>query len=452
MTNPRKSKKQRANALEGEQAEMRVAFEAECAEVRELMFQMGLENQLELDDCVDRRMNDWEQNLPYYPSGRYQDKQRIVAEYQKHFVMAVQEFCPEVFDELRELVPLFKRLFGSDIDGFHRLFDIRLGEFLNHKGFEIGNSINADLDPYIQFGIFGPNFERFSNDYRVGQTKGVLIILRTLFDSINSNKLNAEWTKDAIEFVRANLVFNPHKVEFPEFDCSLLPPYLDLRAKKVVFDIQTSGFGSYTTRHAREWLVEFLTSPEAATEPDVEAFIELQLALFEWAKRHNLEKDWLLRYAYFVISRFSNDQSLIAKAIELPVLNLRSLIALPFEFKFEGWESGEERREDYEKRLKQGFENQLIGYFQDTSSFLNLQNIKSVSKPKDFERVKWLVCRTVRGWDSERIVEKFFPIESADRTKSERDNKTFENKKKNIENQMRDLKTYDLPYRTTATP
>lgn len=61
-----------------------------------------------------------------------------------------------------------------------------------------------------------------------------------------------------------------------------------------------------------------LKNPDSTDEPDIDAFIKLRLALFDWSKRHYLEKDWLLRYAYFVISRLNEKQEVRIADIELP--------------------------------------------------------------------------------------------------------------------------------------
>jgi len=51
----------------------------------------------------------------------------------------------------------------------------------------------------------------------------------------------------------------------------------------------------------------------------------------------------------------------------------------------------------------------------------------------------------VKGWNSERITEKFFPDIAAERTKSQETAKKFDNTKKHIENEIRKLKKCDLP-------
>lgn len=101
-------------------------------------------------------------------------------------------------------------------------------------------------------------------------------------------------------------------------------------------------------------------------------------------------------------------------------------------------------------RLRNGFELEVGSYFHNMSSYLNLHRLKNVYKPRDFDRVKWLVLRTLKSWDAERIVERFFPRIAADRTKSELDNKRFENKKKHVDNEIRKLENYDLPRRKLA--
>jgi hypothetical protein len=150
-------------------------------------------------------------------------------------------------------------------------------------------------------------------------------------------------------------------------------------------------------------------------------------------------------YAYLFLFQFSNNPSIKLDDIEILFLNVRSLDAYPFEFKFNGWFAGDEDKEDYEKRITESFESQLQAYFHNVSSHFVLDEKKRITKPRSFENVKWLVYSTVKGWSTKRILEKFFPDISANRTKNELSFITFENKLKHIKSEMRKLNRFDLP-------
>lgn len=88
--------------------------------------------------------------------------QRTLAEYRLHFAKSAKELCPEVFEELRDMVPLYKRIFGDDKDGFHRIFDIRKNEYLRRIRSDLDVAINEPFfNTPIYFGMFGQHVEKY---------------------------------------------------------------------------------------------------------------------------------------------------------------------------------------------------------------------------------------------------------------------------------------------------
>jgi len=112
-----------------------------------------------------------------------------------------------------------------------------------------------------------------------------------------------------------------------------------------------------------------------------------------------------LRYGYDFLKQFSNNPNLKGSEVEVGCLQVRSLEAFPFTFKFDGWVAGDEEKEKYEKRLRESFESAVEGYFQQVGDYFELEKIKKVSRPKDYDRVKWLVRWTVQDWSKEQIQE-----------------------------------------------
>ena len=158
-----------------------------------------------------------------------------------------------------------------------------------------------------------------------------------------------------------------------------------------------------------------------------------------------MDKDWLLRYGYFFLSQFSATPQIRIGDIKIPKLDAVSLVGLPFELKFHGWLPGDEGPEEYKKRLRKLFDEELLKYFHNTAVDLDLEKIKRSTKPLKYERVNWLVYMIVRGWGVEQIVEKFFPDTAANRTCNPSKYLEYENKLKYVKAEILKFERYDLP-------
>jgi hypothetical protein len=163
--------------------------------------------------------------------------------------------------------------------------------------------------------------------------------------------------------------------------------------------------------------------------------------LINWAERHNLQKDWLLRYAYFFISQFSNNPNVKLDDIEIVFLDIRSLEGHLFEFQFNGWNAGDEDKEDYEKRVRESFESELQRYFHIVSNHFDLDKVTKITKPLSYDRVKWLVRWTVQGWSKEQILEEIDKEFQKQGVEKYYDIRT-------IEIALRQFKEFDLPVKT----
>jgi hypothetical protein len=175
---------------------------------------------------------------------------------------------------------------------------------------------------------------------------------------------------------------------------------------------------------------------------NTEIFIKLQCEILNWAVRHNLRKDWVLVYAYFFISEFSKKPDAKVSDIQVGFLQRRDLAAPPFEFKFKGWLAGDEKREDYEQKLREHFEGNLEQYFHSVSNLLELNKKTGITKPIDYDCVKPLVRWTVQEWSIEKIVEMDFGILDNLEMK-----KKFDNKVRYFEEELPKFEKYHLPFR-----
>lgn len=195
---------------------------------------------------------------------------------------------------------------------------------------------------------------------------------------------------------------------------------------------------SYITSGARDGLPKFLKDIQTNGEPNASAFIALKIELLNWTKRYNLDRDWLLKYAYDFIRQFSINPDLKVSEIEVGYFQERSLAAFPFEFKFNGWLAGDEDKEDYQKRLTESFQTALENYFQSVGHQFNLEEIKKSTKPRDYDRVKWLVRWTVQKWSKDQILEE---------SSLENDGEKFYDVR-TIELAFQQFKDYNLPVRS----
>ena len=128
---------------------------------------------------VGRKMEEWERTRLNVPSGKYQDFQKVRAVYQQHFVKYLQECCPDILDELRILVPCFKRLFGEERDKYQVLFDKDKTLFLIDLQSSLGTAINhyVEFFPHLSYRSSVNGTWTFRHDFFWGESLGVLAVL-----------------------------------------------------------------------------------------------------------------------------------------------------------------------------------------------------------------------------------------------------------------------------------
>ena len=80
---------------------------------------------------------------------------------------------------------------------------------------------------------------------------------------------------------------------------------------------------------------------------------------------------------------------------EIPIWKQRyspNTVAYDFEFKFQGWWASKETAEDYKAIVREDFEKKLENYMASAYSDLQLEKKTKFTKPKDTEKLKWLVA------------------------------------------------------------
>jgi hypothetical protein len=385
-----------------------------------------------MESYVARRLEEWENNQPPIISGRYYDQKHTIATYQQKFIEFIRKLYPKEIEELKAFVSFFFDLFGEDKEKYLSLFATYKMEII-----DLDQTLNSyiysliELTPIIQF---RPElYENIDYQFIWGEHRILFHFLYLLLVETDQEKKN-EVLQRTVNLLRDDLFVNREIENFPqEIDESALQLYISTESERIVNKVISSG-GDYFAYGVKEKLARFLeldrTENDELHQPKIKAFIILQVELIEWAIQHNLGKDWILKYAYDLLKQFSDKPNLESSKIDIGRLRSFSLAGHPFEFNFNGWLAGNEDKEDYEARLRKGFEIKLEEYFRIVGSNLDLMNKTRITKPKDpeFESIKWLIC-----WN-----------EGA--TKSEIA-KIFNRSTETIKDGIEELANYNLPIR-----
>lgn len=449
MKKSSKSKRQIAKEYQLERGKKKKEFEAKYYRQTEFLTQDEIFNWSSLptlEQFVEEKLNEWDYEQLKIPSGKYQDKKKIASTYQQKFVEYMRELCPQVIEELREFTPYFERLFGEQKDKYIYIFD-------NGKG-EILFDLKSSLDSKINFFLIKDNFlqlgqndnQNWRIDYHWGEYRLLLHFLYFLFLPRESTDKKDEVMQDTFQLLQKNLVNKRGIAERSnETDESIFRDDVIRLTGEILKEILVSEEHKFHLEEVKRKIIEFLQGISPTPSTSIFDFIKLQIELLKWAERHNLEKDWLLRYAHFFLFQFSNNPNTKLVDLEIPFLAARSFEGHPFEIKFNGWLVRDEDSKDYEKKVIEKVKSELERYFHNVSNQFDLDNQPKVTKPPTFEKVKWLVYSTVKGWRVERIVEKFFPDIAANKTNNKSSYFDYENKLKHIKSEMKELCVFDLP-------
>ncbi len=446
-----KSSKQLRLQREKNRNKKKLEFEQQYPSVKKLYEEKGFDSMFPFDtleEFIERELEKWEIQQPQLPliiSGKYNDQEKIVTTYQQRFVDFIGEFCPDVIKELKELLPCFDMFWGETINGYSSLFEWHQLDNL----FDLDNSLDLFINsllissnntfyPLLQFRP--KKHKTYRHDYKWGEYRVLLNFLSWLFPSVENKTEFSEFIEkreETLELLENNLVWDRDHPIFPKhFEESILKKLIRSESKRIFDEIITNLESLFSDS---KWqFTNFLEGihPHSSTHPHV--FIELMIGLLKWAEQHYLEKDWLLRYAFYFLSEFRENPNQSLVKITVPALSISSFDVVPFEFNFEGWNPGEEV-EDYEARLKKRLEPALNEYYQMVGISNNLGEIKKGTKPPGFDRVKWLVW-----WN--------FNLKSKDEILNEIYNERLERGKEDvspdpttIDKAFGQFKTYSLP-------
>ncbi|CAN5564056.1 hypothetical protein BH10ACI1_BH10ACI1_10840 [soil metagenome] len=448
MKKIRINQKQHRLENESQLAEKRKEFEAEYYEKQRRDKELGWDKVFPLpplDQYIERESKEWSDKQIKVPSGMYQDWMKVCSEYQQKFIKYVCKYCPKVFDELRQFVTLFNEVFGKKNECHNLIFDPYQTEII-----ELNSSLISDIknliveNKYLDFKPYRIN--DFDNSFRWGENRLLFNLLARKLVSPDDSEKKKELLDDIFGMIQKDLKLAYH-LRNEKIDEDVLKPYISNISFDIVEGLLFGDGIKYFNNQANDSITRYLkhilkgneqnyNSDEI--EPNINAFIKLQCELLNWAVRHNLGKDWVLRYAYYFLSKFSEDANVKVSEMGIYFLQARSLAADPFEFKFNGWLAGDESREDYEQRLREQFETELKNYFNHIHQWLGLDKQKRPTRPKDYDRVKWLVRWTVQNWSKDDILYEI----------SLSDSETKVSDISSIDKAFREFKKYDLPVRT----
>lgn len=379
-------------------------LEVEYYEYQKLLKDVGWDSKVgeeSVEQYVERRIFDWDEKQRVPVSGIYYDPEKVTSTYQQKFIYYFRECVPDALEELRDLVSLFDRFFGDKKENYLLIFFREKMQF-----YELNYSFERTIDHLILQTIafkFKPNkYDNYPYDYRWGDYKVLLYILYLLFVPSESKEERQKVLTDTFTLLRETVGIQ--RQHLPEkYEESRLQTFYEEAILNIVKEFILGEQREYFLKDATRKLEDFLKDISSANDP-IPAFIELQFEILNWADRHKIGKDWILRYAYFFLAHMSKNPDVPLSEVEIPPLNSRSLAAGPFEFRFNGWSAGDESKEDYETRITEHFNSKLSDYFTGVGRSLKLNRKKRLTKPIEYDRVKWLVRWTVQKWTKDEIL------------------------------------------------
>jgi hypothetical protein len=390
-----KSKKQRDQERELLREEKKGEFETLYEERKKFFKEINwFRPNDSLQEFVNKELDKWEQQQLKIPTGKYRDEKKDVSIYQQKFVEYTRQLCPQIIEELREFVPYFDRLFGEQKDKYIDIFGRYKDEI-----FDLDSSLDNEINYFLikeYFLRFRPNsYREWNYDYTWGKYRILFHFLYFLFLPGETTEKRNRTAHETIQLLQNNLVFERNGLNLPDdFDKLIIQNYISKQSSEIFLAILSGDKQECFRKQSKQRIINFLKDISPIPETNFADFIKLQFEVTEWVERHNLQKDWLLRYAYFFLFQFSNNPDVELSEIEIGFLNVRSLAAFPFEFQFNGWLAGDEEKEEYEKRLIKSFKSELQRYFHSVSNHFDLDEKKRITKPivPDFESIKWLIA------------------------------------------------------------
>lgn len=155
-----------------------------------------------------------------------------------------------------------------------------------------------------------------------------------------------------------------------------------------------------------KWILKQELS-EQEKEEKLNDFFLFRNLFNKWIRKYSLDKDWLKEvvfrtlYSWNKYKRYSRD-SLIS-----PVLGYDIPGGEAINFHTGGWSYTRADSELFKRDLVKQFEVFIDAYIEETAKRAKENGFKQIRRPPDFDRLKWLVCWTVKNWKMKEIVLSF---------------------------------------------
>jgi hypothetical protein len=362
--------------------------------------------------------------------GKYKDELLNEAKVRRSYVTRLLAASPNIFEELRLLATLYVDVFGRE----------RRHDAVFEKEHALVES-QFDFELYLQECISELSFFR-GIGAPIG-IKSVEEINRTtashLFSQLYVYKLlnlfvPNEGQAHLLEIIdTAVAALTPLFLTSSDLSSDTQKKVRELAAATVVATMLRGKESPFFVVQARDGIRQILGGAGGPLDRDIDAFIKLHLELMNWAQSRALEKDWLLRYGYYVVSEFAVDPARSVVGIQLPLLPGDHLCTEVFSFRYEAWYPGVESRKRYEERLRSCFETAFRDHLEFWGRYLDLDRWrpgqrKAVTRDLDqkLESVKWLIA-----WNEGASYEQISDV--------------FGRSGEGVKSGIRRLRAYDLP-------
>ena len=135
-------------------------------------------------------------------------------------------------------------------------------------------------------------------------------------------------------------------------------------------------------------------------------FFDFRQNYFEFIERFGLETDWLIESLFFFLAFLANayHKHTLSTAVMHKIDSFRGK---PVLFEFDGWKVTDESK-DFERNATAAFNNYLHDYIKETACEAGMQGYKKFRRPRDYERLRWLVRWTVQKKRMREIADEFF--------------------------------------------
>lgn len=355
----------------------------------------GILTRISSDDYVNYRIEEWEANYYVEPVGRFEDPNITRLEFQRQFIECLLDEFPEAFEELTLLSDGYVAVFGNGHNSYEPLFYFETLEAIESWSFSVRTWLSSPFPGEgVHISIPEMDYTRLRHDFRLGSSLSCLLVAKSIFDTTNPDHVRRgkEVMKNGLEFSGPE---TPDKSYFRENPDQLVN-YLIERYQQT--DESWNHLRNDWERLNR--ICRLLNAENPSTPSQLTTFL---IDLIDWAERFNLGKMWIVRYGLFFLGLHVAGMINSDEKLEIPRLTTTVPVGPKVMFEFRGWNTYDEKKQDYEKLIRREFDKNLKEYFRQTYFALDLGTRKRKTKPVDFGRVRWVVQANIAGRSLDEI-------------------------------------------------